>query len=109
MWNVSLLPEEARPGFLHILNRDYGHFWHDPRDREDKDYPVVLEKDELCWKRDEFVMDALSQEFLKVDLVQLAMDPTKQWFRKQLYKRLSYSLKKYNEIFWPDKAEPKEK
>lgn len=101
-WNVSLIPLDEQAGILNILQRDYDHIWDDPRDREDAGYPVVIDgkTGELCWKKDLFVMDAFAWKYMQVDLIELAMDVNRQWFRKRLYKRLNYSLNKYCEIFF---------
>ncbi|MBX9636010.1 MAG: hypothetical protein K2Q45_00475 [Nitrosomonas sp.] len=93
---------DEQAGILYILQRDFDHIWDDQRDREDAGYPVVADAKtgELCWKKDLFVMDAFTWKYMQVDLIQLAMDVDKQWFRKMLYKRLGYSLNKYCEIFF---------
>lgn len=101
-WNVSLIPLDEQAGILNILQRDFDCIWDDARDREDAGYPVVIDKKtgELCWKMDMFVMDAFTYKYMQVDLTQLAMDPEKQWFRKSLYKKFGYSLRKYHELFF---------
>lgn len=101
-WNTSFIPPELRLPMLDILNRDFIHIWDDPTEKlRDAFYPVVIDAktDELCWKRDEFVMDAMVYKYMDVNFEKLATDLDRQWFRRSLYKRMGHSLKRYCEIF----------
>ncbi len=94
-WNVTLIPEESQTGILYILQRDFAHIC----EKHDDDYPVVLIDGELSWKRDDFVLDLILKGHLRIDFAELALDadPARQRFRRSLYRRLGYSLKKFSE------------
>lgn len=101
-WNLTFIPAELHFAILDILNRDFCHIWDDPTEKlRDRHYPIIIDPktDELCWKRDEFVMDAFVYKYMDVNWEKLATDLDKQWFRRMAYKRIGYSLKKYCEIF----------
>jgi len=95
LWNVAILPDDLRHGIQMILQRDFDFCW------DDEDYPVVLNKQgDLAWKEDAFVMNLMLKGRLVVDFVVLALnpDPAEQRFRRQLAKRMGYTLEKYASI-----------
>lgn len=103
MWNVSLLPIDDQPGILRILQRDFANIW----EEHAKDYPVVFVAGELSWKRDDFVVDLMVKGHLRIDFTELALDvdPLRQRFRRQVYRRMGYTLKKFSEACKPSESE----
>ncbi len=94
-WNVLLLPQDVQDSTQHILQRDFDRCW------DDEHYPVVLDKNgNLAWKEDVFVCDLIVQGRLIVDFTALALDPdpAQQKYRRRLYKRLGYTIEKYNDV-----------
>lgn len=92
VWNVSLLPDDMRQGIQSILQRDFDICW------DEEDYPVVLNKaGDLAFKEDTFVMNLMVQGHLRIDFTALALDPdpARQRFRRQLCKRMGYTLQDY--------------
>lgn len=99
-WNVSHLSPDTQSGILFILNRDYGHILEDIDEKSDTDYPIVINEDgDLAWKEDKYVMSLMTSGILQIDFTALALDPTRQSFRKQTYKRMGYTLQKYNALW----------
>jgi hypothetical protein len=102
-WNVWHLPQDAQEGLTVILNRDYGHIINDPEEKGDTDYPLVFDRNgDLAWKEDAFFVSLMTSGLLALDFTALAMDPLKQAFRRRVYKRLGYSLQKYNALWHCD-------
>lgn len=101
---MKLLPPDAQEGLRHILTRDYGHILKHPDEKDDANtYPVVINKDgDLAWKEDAFVMYLMTAQLLVIDFAALALDPSKQRLRKHLYKRLGYTLLKYNALWYEE-------